>query len=534
MEPAKKQECLDLVEEIQETRAGRKLKLSDVPHILLPYQARWHEDRSPVRIAEKSRRIGWSWGALAAESVLEAAAVRGMDQFYTGYNLRMAAEFIGDCAFFCRAFAMAASAIDVTEERVIVENEARDIVTYKIEMASGRKIEALSSNPHNWRGRQGHARIDEAAFHSRLAELVKGALAFRMWGGRVSIVSTHNGEDNDFNNLVKEVQAKKLPWSHHKVTFDDALREGFFRRVCLVQSLPWTQPAEQQYRAEIYGDYPAQADADEELGCIPKRGSGAYFTRLLIEFCAEEGIPVLRLAKPAEFVLDPDRKTIIADWIAEVLKPIVDAMPTGWRTVYGQDFGRDGDLSCIWILQWDGARWRTAFILELRRLPFDCQWQITDYILDNVPLFHHASFDARGNGQSHAEAALQKCGSQKIACVKATPEFYANQFPKYRQAYEDKSIVVPKSEDVIADHRQVVLQAGRPTMSDGRIKGSDGEFRHGDTAIGGLMAWHSASQEGEPPAGETVDSGIGDAYAPQGRPTGLVGRPKPLGLRRAA
>ena len=38
-----------------------------------------------------------------------------------------------------------------------------------------------------------HLRL-EAALHRKLYEVIKAALAFRMWGGRISIVSTHNSK----------------------------------------------------------------------------------------------------------------------------------------------------------------------------------------------------------------------------------------------------------------------------------------------------------------------------------------------------
>lgn len=512
-------ECLNLVEEIQEEKAFDPSLLKEVPKILLPYQAAWHEDKSEIRIGEKSRRIGFSWGSLASEAVLEASLTKkdgGLNQFYMGYNLRMAAEFIGDCAFFAKAFGDVISAIEVTKQVLLIEDERRDIVTFKIKFASGHRIEALSSNPHNWRGQQGHARIDEAAFHPQLAELIKGALAFLMWGGRLSIVSTHNGEDNHFNQLVKDVRAGKLSgWSLHSYNFDEALKAGFYKRVCLVQGKEWTAEGEEQYRTKIFGQYPDVEDANEELMCIPKRGTGAYFSRMLIEHCWQEGIPVLHYEKPAPFVLDPDREQITKDWINDVLKPVIDAMATDKRTVYGQDFGRNGDLSDIWILQEENPLlWKTVFLLEMRNIPFDIQQQITFYILDNLPLFHHAKFDARGNGQGHAEAAIQRYGAHFVDEVKATQGWYEKWFPKYKAAYEGQNIIVPKSEDVVADHRSVQLVKGRPTMTDKRFKGQDGKFRHGDSAIAGLLAWAATAQEGQPPAGATVEDD-GDSYIPQ-------------------
>lgn len=526
LSPGEKKDLLDLVEEKQQTRGVSPGMLSAVPKILLPYQIRWHADPSVVRLAEKSRRIGWSWGALAAEGALEAARPKGkgMDQFYMGYNMAMAAENIGDVVFFARAYGFAVSEIDVRRhaERVITQDERgrilseskRDITTYKVMFASGHVYEALSSNPHNWRGRQGHARIDEAAFHQNLGEVVKAALAFRLWGGRIDIVSTHNGEDSQFNQWVREIQAGKLGWSLHRVTFDDALRDGFYQRICLVTGKDWSQEAEAEFRAAAFADYPDQADANEELLCIPKRGSGLYFSRLLLEQCQEDGIPVLRWEQPEEFVLDANREAVTDAWLAETVIPVLDGLP-GQRSVYGQDFGRDGDLSVIVVLQEDAPRhWRTRLHLELRKIPFDVQARIRDAILDRLPLLHAAYFDARGNGQSHAEAAQQKYGLTVMG-IKATAEWYATSFPKYHAAFEDRSLTVPRSEDVISDHRLVELFKGNPRMGEGHNVGSDKKRRHGDSAIAYLMAWMATQEPFQPPAGEQIDEGSRDQYLPE-------------------
>lgn len=496
LEGKERTQALDLVEEIQETRETRGLKPSEVPNVLLSYQAGWHADTSAVRFCVKSRRIGFSWGALAAESVLEAGLKRsagGMDQHYMGYNQAMAAEFIGDCAFFARAFGQAIGALDVWKDVVLIENERRDILRYKCMFASGRRIEALSSNPYNWRGKQGHARIDEAAFHEDLREVIKGAMAFLMWGGRVDIISTHNTEENTFAELDRDVVAGKLPWSRHHVTFDDALRAGFYRRVCLVQNKPWSETNEAAYSEMIRATYPDSEDAAEELDCVPKHGTGAYFTRLIIDQCRDESIEIVRHQRPSSFVLDERRASMTSEWIAEALDPVLDRIPLGRQTAFGQDFGRTGDLSVIWVLYEEGPVWRTGFILELRNIPFDIQKQIMLHILERLPLLKNAKFDSRGNGQSHAEAALQAFGENLIECVMLTAEWYAQWFPKYRRAYENREIVVPDSEDLVLDHRLVVLKNGRPGMSAAKVKGSDGKERHGDSAVAGVLAWAAAT-----------------------------------------
>lgn len=494
-----KKDLLDLVDEQQALRATRKLPPEQVPKILLPYQIRWHLDQANIRIAEKSRRIGWSWGCIAAEGALEAAAEHGMNQYYMGYNMGMAAENIGDALTFARAYGMACSAIDISREREVIGEKRQDITRFRLTFASGHIYEALSSSPWNWRGRQGHALIDEAAFHRNLREVIKGALAFLMWGGRVDIISTHNSEENDFFDLIREVKAGKLPtWSLHHIDFDQAIAEGFYQRICLVTGREWSKEAEQKWRDEQYASYPSQEDANEELGCIAKRGSGAYFTRMLLEQCMIDGVPVLCWSKTAAFVTDENRLEETKQWIKDNLQPVIDNM-TMHKTVYGQDFGRSGDLSVIDVLQQrDAARWTMAFKLELHNIPFDVQAMIRDYILDNVPRLHHAAFDARGNGQSHAEGALQLKGQARVSCLMATTAMYMEFFPKYHQCLEQRSFLIARDEDTIADHRRVVLVKGNPTMDSGHDKGKNGLKRHGDSAISGLMSFIATLAEGGP------------------------------------
>jgi phage FluMu gp28-like protein len=516
MTPQEREEALQLVDELQKGR-GQALEGEDipaprlsVPKILLPYQARWHRDTSRVRFCVKGRRIGFTWGAWASEAVLEAALAKGgQDQFYMGYNQGMAAEFIGDCATFARWFGAICRDIEVGLESVVVEDEKRDIVTYKIRFASGNKIEALSSMPHNWRGRQGHARVDEAGHHNDLRAVIDGALAYLIWGGRVSIGGTLNGEDNDFTELWREIEAGKLDWSPHVVRFSDAVLQGLYKRICMVTRKVWSPQAEAEFIAEVRSKYPSSDVADQELECIALRGSGAYFSRLLLEKCARETCRVVRWSVKPELVLDPDREEIAQRWIDEHLRPVVEALPLDRRTVAGWDFGRSGDLSVVTVAQeLDTALgWETPLRVELRNVPFDCQAVIRDWVMANLPLLHHIKFDARGNGQSHAEAALQAYGPAKVECVMLTAQWYSAQFPRYRQAYEDGVIQSFADEDWIGDHRSVVLVGGWPRVSDARTKGSDGHGRHGDAAVAGVLMWAATRSELVPPAGSTASGG---------------------------
>jgi phage FluMu gp28-like protein len=226
-------------------------------------------DQSQVKVCEKSRRIGITWTEAGDRALAAATSGRtGMDGWYIGYNKDMALEFIEAAAAWARRFNQAGKHL----EEIAIKDERADILAYRIRFASGHKIVALSSRPSNLRGKSGCAVIDEAAFHEDLAGLLKAALAFTMWGGLVRVISTHNGADSAFNELVNEIRAGRLPYSLHRTTFDDALAEGLYRKISQYRGIAWTEVAEQEWRREIikfYGD-----NASEELFCVPRAHRG--------------------------------------------------------------------------------------------------------------------------------------------------------------------------------------------------------------------------------------------------------------------
>ena len=509
--------------------AGEKPAQSPLaPEVLLKYQQDWVGDPADVAVWEKSRRIGASW-CDAADSVLTASVEGGMDALYIGYSEDMAREYLDDCAMWARSFNRAASAMqEVMFDDTTEAGDIRQIKAFRIDFASRFKVLALSSRPRSIRGKQGKVTIDEAAFHDDLAGLIKAAMAMLIWGGRVRILSSHNGEDNPFNLLVKDIRAGKLPYSLHHTTFGAALDAGLYDRVRLVMGKRLKQETRAEWEAAIRSQY--GEGAAEELDCIPSMGTGVYIPRTLVERCQRPGIPVVRYAKPLEWMLDDKRLEQAQTWIIDVLKPIVDGMDTTRRHVLGQDFGRTGDLSYITVDEdLAGGRWREVLNVELRRIPFDVQQLILFWVADNIPQFRHMKLDARGNGQAHAEAALQKYGPAQVECVMATPTWYAANFAPYKAALEDQSIEIAQGEDVIADHRRVILKNGYPTMDDGRDKGSDGDYRHGDGVIARVLAWAATKAEGQPPAGASIPRNE-DQFTPER----MVGRRRASMFRRAA
>ena len=453
--------------------------------VFLPYQKAWLADKAPVKVVEKSRRVGLTWAQAHDDTLLAATSGRyGMDILYISFNQDMTREYIEACAEWAKRLQVVAGKVN---EDVFRDGDEREIKAFRIDFASGHKILALSNRPSNLRGKQGRVIIDEAAFVEDLPELLKAALALLMWGGQVIIISTHNGADNPFNQLVQDVRAGVLPYSLHRITLDDALRDGLYRRICQVTEKTWTPEAEAAWRADLiktYGD-----GADEELFCIPRQSSGAYLTTAIIEACMQS-VPVLTWTPPAENFVDwplPVAETYIKGWIEENLASRLEDLPEDRAHFCGVDFGRSGDLSVFWpATEERDLRLVPPFVLELRNCPHRTQQQILFAILDALPRFSGVSLDARGNGSALAEAARQEYGPAQVREVMISEAWYRETMPILKAGIEDKTLILPKDAGILSDFRSLRVVKGVARVPEQRTKDKTGG-RHGDSAVACAM-----------------------------------------------
>ena len=462
------------------------------PTALLPYQQRWVRDGAQVKVIEKSRRGGLSWSE-AADTALLAASQSGMNAFYIGYMKEMAQEFIKDCAAFAKAYSLAAGEIAESEEVWFDGDEKKSIFIYTLRFSSGFRIEALSSAPRNLRGKQGRVILDEFAFHSDQAELLKAALALLIWGGQVHVISTHNGADNPFNGLCLDIRAGKKPYSLHHVTFQDAVDDGLYERVCLRTRQKPTDAGKAAWIKGIYDQY--GDEAEEELDCVPSNSGGAWLSRALIE-ARMVPAPVLRWKAPAkDFALWPDhlRTDEMREWLDTHVGPILDGLDPALRSGFGMDFGRNGDLSVMLPFQVTMTLVRRfVFALELSDCPFDQQREAVFYIGQRLPRFFAAKLDARGNGQYLAEKAVQKWGA-RVEAVMLSQAWYRDNTAPFKAGLEDGTVELIGDADHLDDLRAFQVVKGIPLLPDTRTKGQDGQQRHGDGGVAYLLA-HAASR----------------------------------------
>jgi len=457
--------------------------------VLLAYQQRWFEDESEVKIAEKSRRTGLTWAEAAANVVTASKpkARGGSNVFYVGSRQEMALEYIAAVSLFAKAFNQLA--LEVEQGIFKDEDGSKEILSYTVRFPqTGFKISALSSRPSNLRGMQGDVVIDEAAFHDSLHELLKAAMALTMWGARVRIISTHNGVDNEYNHYIEDARAGRKPYSVHRITLDDALEDGLFKRICFVTGKQWSEKGEQAWRTKTIANAPTKEASDEEYFCIPSQSGGAYLSRLWIEAAMFEA-PIIRFKGDEAFNAMPERlRTSEIDyWCEQNLKPTLEKLDTRLQHCLGEDFARKIDLTVLCPMAIEQNLSRTVpFMVELFNVPFKNQEQIFCYVCDRLPRFSGAALDAGGNGSYLAEQAGYKYG-ECIAQIQLSQSFYLENMPKLKAAFEDEQIRIPKDADVLSDLRAIQLIKGVPKVPD--VKTGDNKDRHGDAAIALFMAW---------------------------------------------
>lgn len=453
--------------------------------LLCLYQIAWLEDKSKVKVWEKSRRIGASW-VEALYSVLQAAKKKkdgGQNTYYLSYNKDMTQQFIKDCAWWAKVIGAATGKI----EEVVADYD-KDITFFRIRFTSGNEICALPSEARSLRSKQGRVVIDEAAFVDDLPELLKAAMALLMWGGQVVILSTHNGADNAFNELIQSIHKGKYHYSLHRTDLDEALTGGLFRAICKRNNETWTEEAEAAWRENTINDY--GDGADEELFCVPSLSGGVYLTTAMIEACMKPEIPVIRWAPPAnDFVDWPEEKARLhtLEFCENHLKPLLAVLPQEASHFVGGDFGRSGDLSHFTpATELLNLELLPPFLLELRNCPHRTQEQIFFYMCDSLPRFSGGALDARGNGSFLAESARQRYGPELIAEVMISEKWYRETMPKLKARIEEKTLWLPKDAHTLEDYRCLKVIRGVARVPDKRGKDATGQ-RHGDAAISGGM-----------------------------------------------
>lgn len=457
----------------------------------LPYQLAWINDDSRFKIVEKSRRVGMTY-AQSYEDVRDAAKQDGMDVWFSSADESAAAEYILYCQQWAQLFDAAAEYLG----EVVIDSD-KDIKALSIKFSSGKRINALSSNPKAFRSKGGKLVLDEFAFHKQPEEMWKAAIPIITWGYPVRVLSTYNGQGNRYFRMVTDAKkaaavagSKSGRWSLHTITIEMAIAQGLVTKIL-------GHAASEQERLDFFADCKAAAGDEEtfqqEYMCVPVDEASAWLTWDLITSAehADAGVP---------------------------------ALYQGGDCYIGVDIGRRHDFFVIWVDEKVGDVYWTREVIKLKNASFAEQDAALDRVFDYYKV-RRACIDQTGIGEKPVEDAKTRHGNYKVEGILFTGPVKQHLATIIKQQFEDKKTRTPVDKAIRESHhavRKLTTIAGNPRFDADRT-----EVGHADEFWAHALAVHAAEDMTQPAAGETVDADA-DVYLPtrmQGRQqSNMLGR----------
>lgn len=427
----------------------------------LPYQVAWLEDKSQIKLYEKSRRIGLTY-AQAFEDV-EDAAINGLyNVWFSSNNATNAREYID----YCKKYASALNAVFAVETQTTLLDEA-DANTFVITFANGKKITALSSSPNQLHGKGGKIVLDEFARRDNELEVWEAASpAALVWGYPIRIISTHRGKQSLFYSFIKRLQRGELPWAHHRTTFVEAVRQGLADKALKKKC---TQEEQDAYIRKIRDSVGDAYIWDQQFMCEPADENETFIS-----------YPVLEAAARAE------------------LLPF-DQLVNCRELYAGLDVARKKNFSFLWINEKvTSALFVTRWLYAIQGEAFTRQNEKISAIIRALPNLIRLCVDATGMGIGLTDFLQDQFGSrvEGVNFTGATKEVMAYRLKKH---LEDQSWLIP-ADRVIYDDFQLVKQDVTPS---GNIRLSAGtkDDSHADRFWAGALALEAADSGGYvPPA----------------------------------
>jgi len=398
-----------------------------VPHdptaVFLPYQGRWIQDKSRLKLMQKGRQIGLSWST--AYAAISRTGVQGAkhDQWVSSRDDLQARLFVDDCKMWAGILDIAARDLG---EQVIDPKDKQ--TAYMLRFLNQRSIISMSSNADAQAGKRGGRVLDEFALHPDPRKLWSIAYPGITWGGQLEVISTHRGSHNFFNQLVREIKEggnpKKI--SLHTVTLQDALDDGFLYK--LQKSLP-DDDERQEMDEAAYFDFVRSGCADEEsflqeYMCQPADDDTAFLEYDLIG--------------SAEYASDVNWQSI-----------------EGGILYAGIDIGRKHDLTVLWVVEKLGDVLYTRHIETLQNMTKGDQEKVLWPWIERCV---RTTIDATGLGIGWADDAQKKFGADRVEAVTFTPRVKEALAYPVRSKMEDRRLRIPFDKHIRADLRSVTKQ----------------------------------------------------------------------------
>jgi len=396
----------------------------------LPFQKEFINDQNQFIVYEKSRRIGITYAsAFKATRDIAKRNVKGNKVWFSSADLTVSEEFIDYIQFFARYVGAAAEYVG----EILVDKES-DMTARCVKFKKyGGEINAISSNPTNIRGKTGDFYGDEFAHHKDQEKMFTAAKPLALRGARTILISTHNGEESYFNQLITEIkkgnEGTMKRWHSYKVTIDDAIKEG------LVDQIFGHKATNEEIKIWLEDAFSGmtQEAINEEYFCIPRSGGGNHLL-------------------PYELINAIERDNILNESLEDVKGDLF----------VGMDIGRKNNPSVIWVDEKLGEMLYSRKIIPLKNIPYRDQRAILYEILSHKN-FRRCCIDATGIGNQFAEEAVKDFGALRVEAIMFTSKSKEELASNMYVMVDSKRTLIPRDKKIREDFysvRAVVTKAG--------------------------------------------------------------------------
>lgn len=459
-------------------------------HVWMQHQVDWIEDKSPAAIWEKSRRVGADYAESYRAVAPRISGERTCDYWYSSADESAAIEFAQYIEMWLRLINKVGQ---VLINRTVDDGDGWLKMSFELPMVKGRRprITVMTSSPKRFRSKGGDVTLSEFAFHQFAPELWKAATPVTTWGGQIRVISSHNGHDSLFNQLVMQARKHEDPElygepkatdfkaSVHRTDIYDAIANGLVERINEVAGLELN-------RDEFLAGEKAKCATlevwEEEYECIPSKQGGSYFPHALLTPCVRQ-----RSATPTD-----DLDTFIANIKARSAECV--------RVSGGCDIGRINDRFVMWVWGRIGTTRACLGVLVWQGLPFDrMEHAITTLMNTPLPMaggrtgrVSRLCIDATGLGMQLGERMAKKHPG-RVEPINMTSVAKEDMFTRLRAGLEEITVELPDDSITLSDIssiRKEVTAAGNV-----RYSAASNEHGHADRATAaalGLVADESA------------------------------------------
>ena len=374
---------------------------------LYGYQRRWLLDRSRFKVAMFARQSGKTHVVtqeIVDDCIDAEVAGRPTKWVILSRDERQAKEAMREGVHkHLKAFGLAAQAFRILEDVEWSEAEsggplARRVKAQEVEFQGGSRIIALPATPETARGFSANVFLDEFAFHQDSRRIWRAVFPIVNRGWRLRVVSTPNGKDNKFYELIT---APNPRWSRHVCDIHQAIAEG----------LPY--------------------DADELREALGDED--AWRQEYLLEWLDER-----------------------SNWLSyDLINSVEDEQAgrpelatQGGIFFIGNDIARRSHLWVSWVVEKIGDVCWTREIRVLKGASFAEQDAVLDELIARYrPL--RVCMDRTGIGEKPVEDAQRRHGALRVEGVTFTPAAKQRMADLVKRAFEDRAIRIPQGDNAL-------------------------------------------------------------------------------------